>query len=353
MEDKMEKDKPSSISRQDVARSKEGPTYGEQLTGPNFKKLTRKEFLRFVPRALAALLLVAQIREAAKVDIPSASGLGPTPRVLPTPEGIEQFEERIEKVQKPDEAIPAATETQQEEIKKRQKLEILRDLNLEEYSNRILLKTAMDSNRGIDFLNRIILDSLDDQELVLDGISEEEIIFVLAWDRPDIAWGQRIGDYMILNAIAYGEILWEEARDEKGKPKLSTEIIDPVHRVRLISVIIHEEIHQIHWRRGNFYSDTVLHEVQEDLTNYLVHLATRVFASDEEGWEWPTESGISPDAEKGTRLVNELDAVNGNGFKTVLKAAITGDIVSLERYYDSFYGEGSFREVDWISRYNR
>ncbi len=97
----------------------------------------------------------------------------------------------------------------------------------------------------------------------------------------------------------------------------------------------------------------MLHEVQEDLTNYLVHLATRVFASDEEGWEWPTESGISPDAEKGTRLVNELDAVNGNGFKTVLKAAITGDIVSLERYYDSFYGEGSFREVDWISRYNR
>jgi hypothetical protein len=343
--------------------------YGGQLTGLDFSDpRSRRRFLKIAaPAVVIALTFTFLTREAARTDSSYASELGPTPKVLPAPEEttreMAEFERTIIKAinQEPHVAAiatPTASEIQQQkpvvsEKSEKQgqsvKLEILNNLNLEEYHNPVLLKTAMESNRGIESLSKIIMENLNSPEMTLDGVSEEEIIFVLAWDRQDIHWGMRIGDHMVLNAIAYGEKL--EEKDEEGFPLISVNSIDQIHRARLISVIIHEEIHQKHWFGGYLYSDEVLYKVQDDLVNYLVHLATRIYAAEEEGWEWPTESGISPDAEKGIQLIEELDAVGAEGYREVLKAAVTGDIASLEKYYDSFCGDGAFRQINWVSRY--
>ncbi len=94
------------------------------LTGLDLREpITRRRFLKIAPPAVVlALLLAFQVGEAAKAGFTSASELGPTPKVLPTPGEVsremKEFEATIEAInQEPQmvvsEATPQPTEIQQ------------------------------------------------------------------------------------------------------------------------------------------------------------------------------------------------------------------------------------------------
>ncbi len=84
----------------------------ERLTGtaPS-RRVSRKKFL--AAAAVFVPLLIAQIREAASIDVYSASESGPTPREVPTPEDITKemarFERTIKKINEPEVAVSEAT----------------------------------------------------------------------------------------------------------------------------------------------------------------------------------------------------------------------------------------------------
>ena len=126
MEDTVNSKEGSPILGQNLARpleAEEGPGYGKRLTGLDFKELPRwaQVTLKMVTPAVIGLI-VFRAGEAAKIDLASASELGPTPKVLPAPEKTireaEEFEAIIEAInQEPHIAAittPTATEIQQQ-----------------------------------------------------------------------------------------------------------------------------------------------------------------------------------------------------------------------------------------------
>ena len=104
-------------AQQRAIEAKKSPVEKRPEERPSYKKKL------LVPAvSLALLTLISEIREAGNIDVSSASELGPTPRVLLTPEETMKemalFDQTIEEIREPgvvvSEATPQATEIQQE-----------------------------------------------------------------------------------------------------------------------------------------------------------------------------------------------------------------------------------------------
>jgi hypothetical protein len=129
MKDKMGRERTPILGQEfRPIRLKERPGFGDRHTGRDFKRLPERLVTmgRGVPPFVLVVCLAAQAAiaiEAARRDTSLAAELGPTPRVLPAPEGIteqmEKFERTIEEInqgaQIASAATPTATEIQQEQ----------------------------------------------------------------------------------------------------------------------------------------------------------------------------------------------------------------------------------------------